>query len=105
MLQCAPASRPFPAETVRRPPAGVLPLPVGGLMPAGHTHADGFLARVRELPDADEPRLIYADWLDEQGDPRGEFIRAQVALARLPEYDRRRARPPPVQAHAPRPPP
>jgi uncharacterized protein (TIGR02996 family) len=62
-------------------------------MPAGHLYAeaDGFLARVREVPDADEPRLIYADWLDEQGDgDRAEFIRAQIALARLPEYDRRR---------------
>lgn len=55
-----------------------------------NTEADGFLARVLDAPDADEPRLIYADWLDEQGDPRGEFIRAQVALARLPAYDRRR---------------
>src|SRR5262245_4164447 len=52
--------------------------------------ADGFLARIRELPDEDGPRLIYADWLDEQGDPRGEFVRVQIALARLPEYDRRR---------------
>jgi uncharacterized protein (TIGR02996 family) len=52
--------------------------------------ADGFLARIREDPDDDGPRLIYADWLDEQGDPRGEFIRVQLALARLPESDRRR---------------
>lgn len=61
-------------------------------MPGGLIHGgcDGFLERVRERPDSDEPRLIYADWLDEQGDPRGEFIRTQVALARLPEYDRRR---------------
>jgi uncharacterized protein (TIGR02996 family) len=50
-----------------------------------------FLARVREVPDADEPRLIYADWLDEQGDRRGEFIRVQVALARMPPTGRRRA--------------
>ncbi len=26
------------------------------------------------------PRLIFADWLDEQGDPRGEFIRTQCEL-------------------------
>ena len=55
------------------------------------SNADGFLTRVREVPDADEPRLIYADWLDEQGDPRGEFIRVQVALARMPGHGRRRA--------------
>ncbi len=54
--------------------------------------ASGFLARIRERPNDDGPRLIYADWLDEQGDPRGEFIRVQLALARLPEDDRRRAK-------------
>ncbi len=31
------------------------------------------------MPDG--PRLAYADRLDERGDPRGEFIRLQVALA------------------------
>lgn len=52
--------------------------------------AAGFLDRVRERPDDDGPRLILADWLDEHGDPRGAFIRVQVALARLPEDDARR---------------
>ena len=32
-------------------------------------------------PDNDEPRLVYADWLDERGDPRGEFIRIQCQVA------------------------
>ena len=54
------------------------------------TEPDGFLTRIREQPDDDGPRLIYADWLDEQNDPRGEFIRTQLALARLPDFDRRR---------------
>ncbi|MDW8244814.1 MAG: TIGR02996 domain-containing protein [Thermogemmata sp.] len=36
-------------------------------------------------PDDDLPRLIYADWLDERGDPRGEFIRLQIARTRLEE--------------------
>ncbi|MFK8115321.1 MAG: TIGR02996 domain-containing protein [Rubripirellula sp.] len=31
-----------------------------------------------------DARLIYADWLDERGDPRGEFIRVQCELASLP---------------------
>src|SRR5262249_25897060 len=26
-------------------------------------------------PDDDMPRLVYADWLEEHGDPRGELIR------------------------------
>jgi uncharacterized protein (TIGR02996 family) len=38
-----------------------------------------FLAAVLAAPEDDLPRLIYADWLEEHGDPRGEFIRLQVA--------------------------
>src|SRR3954466_6350440 len=49
-----------------------------------------FLDRVCADPDDDAPRLIFADWLDEHGDPRGEFIRVQVALARIPPGDPRR---------------
>jgi uncharacterized protein (TIGR02996 family) len=50
-----------------------------------------FLAQIRERPDDDGPRLIFADWLDEHGDSRGEFIRVQCALARIPSEDPRRA--------------
>ena len=43
------------------------------------------LAAVLADPDDDAPRLIYADWLDEQGDcDRAEFIRVQCELARVP---------------------
>jgi uncharacterized protein (TIGR02996 family) len=36
-------------------------------------------------PDGDMPRLVYADWLEEQGDTdRAEFIRIQCDLAGLP---------------------
>ena len=28
-------------------------------------------------------KLVYADWLTERGDPRGEFIRVQCEIARL----------------------
>jgi uncharacterized protein (TIGR02996 family) len=45
-------------------------------------HAKAFLEAIREEPDDDAHRLIYADWLEERGDPRGAFIRAQVRLAR-----------------------
>ena len=55
------------------------------------TETAGFLARVRETPDDDGPRLIFADWLDGVGQrERGEFIRVQVALARLADTDPRR---------------
>ena len=47
------------------------------------TEAEAFLQRIRAFPDDDAPRLVFADWLDEQGDPRGEFIRVQIALAQL----------------------
>jgi hypothetical protein len=33
---------------------------------------------------------VYADYLDERGDPRGEFVRVQVDLARLPKSAPRR---------------
>lgn len=39
-------------------------------------------------PDEDTPRLAFADLVEEEGDGvRAAFIRAQVAIARLPEYD------------------
>jgi uncharacterized protein (TIGR02996 family) len=49
------------------------------------THAEAFLQAILQDPDDDTPRLIFADWLEEQGDPlsstRAEFIRVQCALA------------------------
>lgn len=44
-------------------------------------NAEALLATIREHPDLDGPRLVYADWLEERGDPRGEFIRVQLELA------------------------
>jgi uncharacterized protein (TIGR02996 family) len=50
--------------------------------------ADALLAAVLADPDADLPRLVYADWLDEHGEPeRAEFIRVQIELARTPPRD------------------
>jgi uncharacterized protein (TIGR02996 family) len=46
------------------------------------SHEPGFLRAIIQNPDDDTPRLIYADWLEERGDPRGEFIRVQCELAR-----------------------
>jgi uncharacterized protein (TIGR02996 family) len=46
------------------------------------TTEDALLAAVFADPADDAPRLIYADWLDEQGDcDRAEFIRVQIELA------------------------
>jgi uncharacterized protein (TIGR02996 family) len=42
------------------------------------------LSAIIAHPDEDTPRLAYADWLDERGDPtRAEFIRVQCRLADL----------------------
>lgn len=35
---------------------------------------EDFLQRIAEQPSARELRLVFADWLQEQGDPRGEVI-------------------------------
>lgn len=45
------------------------------------------LQAIRERPDDDGPRLVYADWLSDRGDPRGELIVLQCALARLDRDD------------------
>src|SRR5262245_60556904 len=53
--------------------------------------AKALLQAIRDDPDDDLPRLAYADWLEEYGVEeqlaRAEFIRAQVALSRMPEDD------------------
>jgi uncharacterized protein (TIGR02996 family) len=42
---------------------------------------DSLLAAIIDSPADDAPRLVYADWLEENGDPdRAEFIRLQIAL-------------------------
>jgi uncharacterized protein (TIGR02996 family) len=42
-------------------------------------------AAIVAQPDEDTPRLVYADWLDEHGDPdRAAFIRLRVREAQVP---------------------
>lgn len=46
------------------------------------------VAGILANPDDDTPRLVAADWFEENGDAaRGEFIRVQVNRARLPPTD------------------
>src|SRR5205807_10301364 len=45
-----------------------------------------FLQAILDDPDDDMLRLIYADWLEERGDPRAEFIRVQCELAGFPPH-------------------
>lgn len=41
---------------------------------------ESFLKMIDADPDNDEPRLVYADYLMEKSDPRGEFISIQCAM-------------------------
>jgi uncharacterized protein (TIGR02996 family) len=50
-----------------------------------------FIEAILADPNDEAPRLIYADWLEERGDPRGEYLRLDTVLARLPGDDMRRA--------------
>jgi uncharacterized protein (TIGR02996 family) len=70
----------YNAADPRHPGRGCLPV----------NEHDAFLQAICESPDDDGPRLMYADWLTERGDPRGEFIRLQCELAVMPEHDVRR---------------
>src|ERR687883_596011 len=49
--------------------------------------AKGFLDDIVANIDDDTPRLVYADWLVENGqEERAELIRVQVERARLPAW-------------------
>jgi uncharacterized protein (TIGR02996 family) len=63
---------PHPAELLH--PGPFTPPGPPPLSPDERALLDAVLAD----PDADEPRLRYADWCDRRSDPRGGFIRAQL---------------------------
>lgn len=56
-----------------------------------HVEEPTFLKQIVDAPEDDAPRLIYADWLSEHGDPRGELIQLQCRLAAEPDDANRRA--------------
>jgi uncharacterized protein (TIGR02996 family) len=48
------------------------------------SNGEALLRAICERPWEDTPRLAYADWLDEHGQPeRAEFIRVQIELAAM----------------------
>jgi uncharacterized protein (TIGR02996 family) len=50
--------------------------------------ARAFLGDITDNPADDTPRLVYADWLEDQGEPeRAEFIRVQCRVSRLSADD------------------
>lgn len=53
--------------------------------------AEPIYAAIRANPDDDLPRLVFADWLDEQGQPeRAEYIRLTCAIEREPDRVQKR---------------
>jgi uncharacterized protein (TIGR02996 family) len=47
--------------------------------PGGEDQA--FIEAIRAAPDDAALKLVYADWLEERGDERAEYLRVQVTLA------------------------
>jgi uncharacterized protein (TIGR02996 family) len=43
------------------------------------TDDEAFIRAILDAPGDKAPRLVYADWLDERDDPRGAFLRAELA--------------------------
>jgi uncharacterized protein (TIGR02996 family) len=49
------------------------------------TTDDGFVPALRERPDDETLRLVYADWLDEHDDIRGRFLRLENRVHSMAE--------------------
>jgi uncharacterized protein (TIGR02996 family) len=47
-----------------------------------HRNEEGLIRALLAAPQDDALRLVYADWLEEQGDVRSEFLRLGLALAK-----------------------
>jgi uncharacterized protein (TIGR02996 family) len=52
---------------------------------------EGFQLAMRAEPDDSAVRLIFADWLEEQGDPRGELLRLTHTLTHATDFPDRTA--------------
>lgn len=79
-LRALPAARLDAADAALLDAAGP---PSPSPKKAASTRSDAeLLAMVYAAPEADDPRLVYADALSERGAPRGEFIVLQIERAR-----------------------
>jgi uncharacterized protein (TIGR02996 family) len=74
----SPPALPEAASAVFRRVAALVPAPSSAAAQA----EDDLLAAIAAAPDEDGPRLVYADLLQEQGNPRGEFITLQFQRGR-----------------------
>lgn len=52
-----------------------------------HAEEEAFIRVIRERPDDDAARLVYADWLDDRDDPRAAYLRAEAEWAALRPAD------------------
>jgi uncharacterized protein (TIGR02996 family) len=52
---------------------------------------EAFISAIRASDCDRVPRLVYANWLEERGDPRAELVRLEAELAELPPYSERYA--------------
>ncbi len=43
-----------------------------------------FLEAITRDPEDEGARTVYADWLEERGDPRGEYLRLELQLQKIP---------------------
>jgi uncharacterized protein (TIGR02996 family) len=50
------------------------------------TSDEAFLQAIRDDPEDNAVRLVYADWLEERGDPRGELVRIEEEMRQLPVF-------------------
>jgi uncharacterized protein (TIGR02996 family) len=70
------------AENALRRLAAHVPAPAPHAAGVAEKAEKDFLAAIAAAPDDDAPRLVYADWLQERGDARGEFITLQFQRRR-----------------------
>lgn len=54
------------------------------------SEVQAFLQAIIDEPEDDGLRLIFADWLEENGSPLGEFIRVQIELSEISPWHPRR---------------
>lgn len=71
-----------PAKTVSAAKEKSSPVPFTKPKAKNPKDESQFLADIIANPADDGPRLVYADWLTEHGDPRGELIQLQCLLKR-----------------------
>lgn len=52
-----------------------------------HPNEQPFLDEIRANPNDDAARQVYADWLEERGDVRGEYLRLECQLSNSLHYN------------------